>query len=197
MGDAVNLKVTATNAYGTSVESEVGGGALVEFVPDAPILLENVPEITLDDRIGLIWQEGLSNGGTQTIDYQVWCDMGYGNWQALASGLTTRSYTATGLYAGTLYSFKVKARNEVGFSAFSNEVQIYASQRPDIPAAPTTTIQDRWSVVINWSPPYDGGAPITSYTVEIRTADANIFEQDLVNCDGSDLTIIAETRCTI
>lgn len=35
--------------------SEVGGGALIEKVPDQPILVENVPEVTLDDRIGIIW----------------------------------------------------------------------------------------------------------------------------------------------
>jgi hypothetical protein len=64
LGQNINIKLTATNEYGTSSMSEYGGGAVVELVPDAPVLLENVLSITLDDRIGLVWQDGLSNGGT-------------------------------------------------------------------------------------------------------------------------------------
>jgi hypothetical protein len=29
--------------------------------------------------------------------------------------------------------------------------------------------------------------------IEIRTSDANLFELDLADCDGTDATIIAET----
>lgn len=37
---------------------------MIQLVPDAPVLLENVLSITLDDRIGLVWFDGESNGGT-------------------------------------------------------------------------------------------------------------------------------------
>lgn len=37
LGVEINAKVSATNSYGTSEESEVGGGALMELVPDAPV----------------------------------------------------------------------------------------------------------------------------------------------------------------
>ncbi len=63
---------------------------------------------------------------------------------------------------------------------------ILAAQIPDIPAEPTTTISDRWNVIIGWSAPYNGGAPITSYTIEIRTSDVTIYRTDLSDCDGSD-----------
>lgn len=45
----------------------------------------------------------------------------------LISGLTTRSYTATGLYSGTEYNFKAKARNSVGYSELSAAVVIVAA----------------------------------------------------------------------
>jgi len=83
----------------------------------------------------------------------------------LASGITKRSYTSISLYSATTYSFKVKARNSVGFSDFSLPISILAAQIPDIPLAPTTTISDRWNVVIDWIAPYNGGTPITSYTI--------------------------------
>lgn len=45
----------------------------------------------------------------------------------LESGITTKSYTATGLSAGVTYHFKVEARNVYGYSEFSNEVSILAA----------------------------------------------------------------------
>jgi hypothetical protein len=36
----------------------------MQLVPDPPINLANVVSITLDDRIGLSWDDGLSFGGT-------------------------------------------------------------------------------------------------------------------------------------
>lgn len=55
LGDNINAKLIATNAYGSSAESAVGGGAVIQLVPDAPTGLAEVTSITLDDRIGLIW----------------------------------------------------------------------------------------------------------------------------------------------
>jgi hypothetical protein len=69
LGDLIAAKVSAYNLYGESPESEIGGGALIQVVPDAPISLANLVAITLDDRIGLSWDDGLSNGGTSIIDY--------------------------------------------------------------------------------------------------------------------------------
>ena len=65
----INAKVTAYNAYGESAESAIGGGAVIQLVPDPPINIENVISITLDDRIGIVWQDGISTGGTSIIDY--------------------------------------------------------------------------------------------------------------------------------
>ena len=53
--EEVFVKVSATNAYGTTAYSEVGNGAYIQFVPDAPINLVDVPEITSATQIGLSW----------------------------------------------------------------------------------------------------------------------------------------------
>lgn len=100
------------------------------------------------------------------MDYQVWYDQGVlnSNLVLLASGLATKSYTATGLTEGTSYVFKVAARNSVGLSALSNQVKILAAQIPDVPTAPTTTVQGD-DVKITWTKPYTGGSEITSYVI--------------------------------
>jgi hypothetical protein len=53
MGANINAKLLASNAYGSSSESTVGGGAVVLLVGHAPVGLSNVPGSTFDDRIGL------------------------------------------------------------------------------------------------------------------------------------------------
>jgi len=45
----------------------------------------------------------------------------------LASNLTSLSYTAVSLTRSLTYSFKVKARNQYGFSNFSNITSILAA----------------------------------------------------------------------
>jgi hypothetical protein len=76
-------------------------------------------------------------------------------------------------------------------------VSILAAQIPDILDSPTTTISARWNVVIDWTAPYNGGTPITSYTIEIRTSDVTVFTVDSTDCDGNDSTILAAASCTI
>jgi hypothetical protein len=51
--------------------------------------------------------------------------------------------------------------------------------------------------VIDWTAPYNGGTPITSYTIEIRTTDAQVFALDSTDCNGADSTIMSETQCTV
>ena len=71
LSQSINAKVIAYNAYGDSLESSVGGGAVILLVPDAPINLSDAPLVTTDEQIGLIWSEGASTGGTPVIDYEV------------------------------------------------------------------------------------------------------------------------------
>lgn len=60
---------------------------------------------------------------------------------------------------GTVYSFRVEARNAYGYSAFSAEVSVLAATIPATPSAPTTTITGSW-VTINWTEPATNGSPI-------------------------------------
>lgn len=70
-GYAVNIKIVASNAYGSAPISEPGAGAVIQFPPDYPINLVNNPLITNQERIGLSWSDGPSDGGSAVIDYRV------------------------------------------------------------------------------------------------------------------------------
>ena len=52
----------ATNAYGDSAISDVGNGAIMVLVPDAPINLQDDPLTTSDSVIRFIWSDGVSDG---------------------------------------------------------------------------------------------------------------------------------------
>jgi hypothetical protein len=71
LGNIVFAKVIAYNYYGDSATSQVGSGAVIVLVPDAPINLINDPTITNSFRIGFSWSEGTSNGGAEVIDFSI------------------------------------------------------------------------------------------------------------------------------
>lgn len=74
--------------------------------------------------------------------------------------------TVTGLTADVVYSFRVYSRNVVGTSLVSNQVAIRAAAKPDTPVAPTTTINNDY-VDVTWESVYNGGSPLTAYTITI------------------------------
>jgi hypothetical protein len=74
LGDSITATVTATNMYGESSPSAEGNGAVILEIPDEPINLQDVIEITTAYVIGLQWQDGSSSGGTPVLDYKVWYD---------------------------------------------------------------------------------------------------------------------------
>jgi hypothetical protein len=68
-GSSIYARLTATNIKGDSLESIEGNGAVIIRIPDAPINLANIPSITTGSQIGLSWDEGVNNGGTQVLDF--------------------------------------------------------------------------------------------------------------------------------
>lgn len=123
--------------------------------------------VTTATRIGIVWQEGDSDGGTPVIDYRVSWDQGTGSWVVRQSGLSTLSYSASSLITGTVYQFRVEARNAYGYSLYSTEVSVLAASPPSTPIAPSTAISGS-NVVVTWSKPTENGAPVESYSIAFR-----------------------------
>jgi hypothetical protein len=171
LDDTINFEVQATNAYGDSGYSEIGGGALIQLVPYAPVDVIVDPANTSATQISFTWNDGSSDGGAAVIDYSIYYDQSTSTWIELDNAIAIKSYTTSiTLIEGHTYAFKVKARNSVGYGELSSEVSILAAQIPEQPSAPTTTI-DGDDVVITWDLPDINGSPITAYTITIRESD--------------------------
>ena len=100
-------------------------------MPDAPVMLANVPTITSATKIGLSWENGPDDGGLEIQDYIISSAAVPNEFTVLEVGVKTRSYTAISLTPGVIYKFKVQARNVYGNSDYSEEVFILAAQEPD------------------------------------------------------------------
>ena len=79
LGQTIESKIIATNNYGSSDVSEVGGTALIVLVPSEPLSLDNNPAITMGPNIGITWTPSAQVGGSAILDYQVWYDAGRGD----------------------------------------------------------------------------------------------------------------------
>lgn len=131
LGDSIYATVTATNVYGESSASSEGNGATLLTVPDRPVGLSTNIATNTKSVITVTWNNGLSTGGSPIIDYRLSWDASTGAglvYSVLATGLTSKSYTTTQtLTAGAFYTFRVEARNSVGYSLMSSSYQILAA----------------------------------------------------------------------
>ena len=195
-GTQVYAKVIATNIYGDSDTSPVGAGANLVTNPDPPVnLQEYLPDRTIS-TLGITWSNGAFNGGDVILDYRISIADESGVYSYLADGLTSAHYTATGLNYGTVYSFKVESRNSYDYSAFSAPISLLCAIEPAKPLAPTTSIYLS-NVIIDWEAPNNHGTEITNYKVYLRESDGVTFTQESVDCDGTDETVKAETKCMV
>ena len=122
------------------------------------------------------------------LDYSVEMDDNDdGIFSEVASGVTAQAHLETGLSEGNAYSFRVRSRTAVGFSAtYSTVFTIRAATVPSKPATPSTALNgDQTLVIVDWTIPTDtGGLPIDGYKVDILTSDGTTYAKDLLNCDA-------------
>ena len=73
-GGSIFAKLIAYNAYGQSLESDVGNGAVILTKPDAPVSLAETVSLRSATSITFSWTKGAQNGGSEVIDYRVTYD---------------------------------------------------------------------------------------------------------------------------
>lgn len=96
---------------------------------------------------------------------------------------------------GAFYKFKVEARNSVGYSLLSVEIEILAAQVPNKPMAPVTT-QSGPNMIVTWSAPYNGGTTITAYQIIFQGDDGLTYSEETNSCDGTG-TIVTLKSCIV
>ncbi len=159
-GTAYYYKVAALNASGTSAQSSEASATPTSGVPAAPTGLTATAGNAL---VALSWTA--SSGATSYNVYRGTASGGESA-TAIATGITTTSYTNTGLTNGTAYYYKVAALNASGTSAQSSEVSA-------TPAASTLTIGIACGGTAAYSPyvadtDYSGGGD-SSWTTTVNT----------------------------
>ena len=167
-GSGVYAKIIATNAYGDSVESLSGNGAVIITNPDAPVnLVEDASKRTAT-TLGLQWQDGADNGGSPVTSYTLEMTTVADNlFTVLQSGITQQQFTVADLLYGTSYKFRLQAVNAFDPGAYSAELTLLCATFPVAPAAPVTSVSGN-KLVVNWDAPDNRGSPITAYKVLIR-----------------------------
>ena len=128
--------------------------------PDAPILLPVGSNAITTDRITVRWSTP-DDGGLPILRYIV-----FWNDRSTPVAMGASDYTITGLVPGAKYRIRIAAENRLGPGDFSNRLDLQTEALPPgIPVALRADLVENNRIRVNWEPPTNGGAPITSYTV--------------------------------
>ena len=154
-GTTYYYKVAAVNSGGTSGMSNEASATPQLTAPGAPTGLTATPG---NASVTLTWT--LTTGATSYNVYRGTTAGGEGA-TPIATGLTTPTYSDTGLFNGTKYYYKVAAVNSGGVSGMSNEAS--ATPEPPTPVAPTglTATAGNATVTLGWT----ASSGATSYNV--------------------------------
>ncbi len=162
-GTTYYYKVTATNSIGTgSSSNEASATPKAPPVPSAP---QNLSATAGNASVSLSWTAPTIGGPSFT--YNVYRSTTSGTEALVKPGVTTTSYTDSGLSNGTTYFYKVTAVNSVGEGSQSGEASAMPQGAATVPGAPTLSAatSSTKGVLLTWSIPSNGGSPITSYRI--------------------------------
>ena len=106
---------------------------IADVEPDAPTTLSKIDAQTTETQVSFSWSAPANDGGDAVIDYSIEMDDNNDDvFTEVASAVTDTSYTHTGVTAGETYRFRVRARNSVGFSPYSDVFTIAADTETSV-----------------------------------------------------------------
>ena len=164
-------------SYAASTPSYASPAHQTPGAPRAPILVASTAT-----SMTLKWEHPTTTGGSVITGYQLWMDNWIGGSYFMiydgthdANTLTFDTSTKRTLDSGAKYRFKVRAVNEVGIGAFSEE-SVFTARAPVRPAPPLQptrnwrtgpgSTSDDATVAIDWKRPADnGGSVILDYEI--------------------------------
>jgi O-glycosyl hydrolase len=147
--------VEAVNSAGSSPASNQASAA----TPAAPAAPTSVTATASSStQINLSWTASTTSG----VTYSVYCSTTSGftpsSSTLIASGVTTTTYSDTGLSAATTYYYVVEAVNSNGSSAPSNQASATTLVAPPVaPTALTVTVASSTQVNLSWTASTTGG----------------------------------------
>ena len=201
IGASTNKVIATVRDATKTKEREVSGIVSVSVVdrPEAP-LLSAVSGSPQDGAVNLSWTAGSSSGSPIT-EYQV-------SWTGESSGEKSCGQKTTclidSLKNSKTYSFKVKAKNEVGWSKESNAVEGTPDKLPDPPTDVRAEVNGN-TVSITWKAPSGNFSATDNYEVSLSGRNAPpkqitdstridfVFKDNAIN-DGDSYTAIVRAH---
>ena len=174
-GTTRHYRVSAINSVGTGAASNVANTTTDPATRPGPPRNLNATA-SGQTIINLDWELPSSDGGAAISGYRVqWSANGTSNWANVspAHAGTVRTYSDTGLSAGTTRHYRVYARNSVGDSNNPSNTDDATTSTPTAtrPAAPTSltaTAAGQTTINLRWTAPTNtGGASIIGYRIEV------------------------------
>ena len=189
-----HYRVSAINMVGAGEPSGMAFATTDATVPDAPTRLAAV---AVDhQQIDLAWATPAFDGGAAITGFRIEVSENGGvSWMNMVAttGSTATTYSHHGLRPATMRHYRVSAINEIGTSPASNVASATTDAiAPDPPTNLVATATEATRIDLTWeAPEYDGGAPATSYRVEV-SEDGTTWG-DLQHSTGDSRTSYAHT----
>ena len=187
-----HYRVSAVNRVGPGDPSNVEQATTDATVPNAPARLSATAKD--HSQIDLDWAAPDFDGGSAVTGYRIEVSENEGStWTNLVAntGSTTTAYSHTDLAPATTRHYRVSAINVIGTGNPSNMANATTDAiAPNPPTNLVATATAPTRIDLTWSAPaYDGGAPITSYRIEVSLDGINWT--DLQRSTGVSLTSYA------
>ena len=183
-GTTRHYRVSAINANGTGVPSNVDSATTGATAPGAPTGLTATASGTT--AINLSWSAPGSTGGSAITGYRIEVSSNGGSsWTNLVANTsnTTTTYAHTGLTAGATRHYRVSAINTNDSGTASNVDS--ATTGTTVPGAPTrlsATASGTTAINLSWSAPAStGGSAITGYRIEVSPNGASNWTDRVAN----------------
>jgi|GEM_PF-1601367 len=153
-GTSYSYRIRGTNAVGDGPYSGTGTSVTIPLAPTAPTFTGvTAASMTLN------WS-AVTGAVTYKIDRCT--GVSCAPTAPLISGIATTTYSDSSLTAGTSYSYRIRAANTGGNSAYSATGTQATLPLPGTPGTPTFTNVDSTGMVVNWT----ASSNATSYKVE-------------------------------
>lgn len=162
-GNTYDYRVRADNGAGSSAYSNIDQ-AVTFNVPSAP---QTLNAVTFNNtRIDLTWLTPVSVG-SGIDNYTIEKETPVGGGFFFEANTTNLFFSSTSLTQNTVYNYRVKAANDIGYGAYSNQDNDRTQGIPDAPINLSYTTNGISTITVDWdSPVYTGGVPLTAYTIE-------------------------------
>jgi len=178
--------VSAISAQGVSIYSIEATATPTSSSKPLENIVPNTPtSLTASDvsstSIKLSWVKPATNNGPPVVGYKIEFKKDSGSFTTLVenTGSTITTYTNSGLTTNSKYTYKISAKNSVGFSPASNEASATPKSTssppteniaPNPPRSLTAQSAGQTQIFLSWKEPTPNNGPaITGYKIESKT----------------------------